>query len=307
MRATARNGDEVADKLGISDQAQAAGAAVFALFMPMPIHVRLNLDSGFVLDMLPGWDKLMALPGAEKLALLRTPEGRRRMLAPFADAERTPRWARWERYLIYECFTPETRAYEGRIVGDIARDEGKDAWDALCDIVVADDLRTTFGFPDAVPSDADWEACARVLRDPRIVVGASDAGAHLDMIDTFAYTTHLFQDVVRERGLLTTEEVVHLLTAVPAGLYGLRDRGGLRAGSCADVVVFDEDSIGVGPLHTRADLPGGAKRLFADGIGIAHVLVNGETVVEHGEVTDARSGRVLRSGVDTSTVATAAR
>jgi N-acyl-D-aspartate/D-glutamate deacylase len=301
LRAQAGNEEEVEGKLSIGNQARAAGGDVVALFMPMPVRLRFNFESGFVLDMLPGWEKLMALPHADKLALMRDRDGRARMLAPFADVDPQPRWARWANYFIHDCFTTETRKYEGRRVGDIALEEGKSAWDALCDISVADELRTTFGFPDPIETDADWEARGRVLRDPRVIVGASDAGAHLDMIDTFAYTSQLFQDAVREHRLVDTEEAVRLLTGVPAGLYGLRDRGVLREGAWADVVVFDEATIGSGPLHTRADLPGGAQRLFAEARGIHQVIVNGEPVVEHGEVTSSVSGRILRSGEDTAT------
>jgi N-acyl-D-aspartate/D-glutamate deacylase len=300
LRVGAGNAEEVEGKLSIGDQARTAGGNVLALFMPMPVRLRLNFASGFVLDMMPGWDKLMALPVADKLELMGSPEGRARMMAPLEDGDRRFRWAQWERYLIHDCFTPETRTYEGRRVGEIAQLEGKSPWDALCDIVVTDGLRTTFGFPDPVETDADWEARGRVLRDPRVVVGASDAGAHLDMIDTFAYTTHLFQDAVRHHRLLEIEDAVRLLTQAPARLYGLRDRGALREGTCADIVVFDEYEIGSGPLHTRADLPGGAQRLFSEGTGIAAVIVNGEPIVEHGKIACARPGRLLRSGVDTT-------
>jgi N-acyl-D-aspartate/D-glutamate deacylase len=300
LRASADNRDEVEAKLGIADQARAAGGEVVALFMPMPVRLRLNFATGFVLDLLPGWEKLMALPVPDKIALMSTPEGRASMLAPFADQDPQPRYARWENYLVREGFTPETRTYEGRSVGDIAHDKGVSPWDALCEIAVADDLRTTIGFPEPVESDADWAARARVLADPRVLVGASDAGAHLDMIDTFSYTTSLFQEMVRGRGLVSTEEAVRLLATAPADLYGLRDRGVLREGCWADVVVFDEDRVGPGPLHTRADLPGGAQRLFADATGVEAVLVNGVPVVEHGEVADVRPGRVLRSGTDTT-------
>ena len=82
LRAAADNAEEVEGKLSIGDQAQAAGGNVLALFMPMSIGLRFNFASGFVLDMLPGWDKLMALPTADKLALMGSPEGRARMLAP---------------------------------------------------------------------------------------------------------------------------------------------------------------------------------------------------------------------------------
>ena len=98
--------------------------------------------------------------------------------------------------------------------------------------------------------------------------------------------------------MATIEETVHLLTEVPARFYGLRDRGVLREGAAADVVVFDEDRIDTTPLVTRPDLPGGAWRFYTDSVGIDHVLVNGVEIVADGEMTDARPGTLLRSGRD---------
>jgi N-acyl-D-aspartate/D-glutamate deacylase len=101
---------------------------------------------------------------------------------------------------------------------------------------------------------------------------------------------------VRDRQVITTEEAVHLITDVPARLYGLRDRGRLTEGAFADVVVFDEATVGSAPLSMRSDLPGGAKRLYAPATGIDHVLVNGVPIVDGLTFTDARPGTQLRSG-----------
>ena len=106
-----------------------------------------------------------------------------------------------------------------------------------------------------------------VWTDPRTVIGASDAGAHLDMIDTFAFSTQVLEHGVRERGLISLEQAVHQLTEVPARLVGLKDRGQLREGFCADVVIFDAATIASGPTHTRFDLPGGVGRLYAEAAG----------------------------------------
>ena len=92
------------------------------------------------------------------------------------------------------------------------------------------------------------------------------------------------------------------LTDIPARLYGLRDRGRLVPGAFADIVVFDPATIGHAPVRTRDDLPGGASRLYAEAIGVNHVLVNGTEIVRRGAFTGAVPGRVLRSGADTDTV-----
>jgi N-acyl-D-aspartate/D-glutamate deacylase len=97
------------------------------------------------------------------------------------------------------------------------------------------------------------------------------------------------------------EAAVHQLTQKPAELIGFRDRGVLREGAWADIVVFDPDRIGCGPLHTRFDLPGGAGRLYCDAEGVGHVVVNGREVVRDNALTGAEPGRVLRSGRDTYT------
>jgi N-acyl-D-aspartate/D-glutamate deacylase len=102
--------------------------------------------------------------------------------------------------------------------------------------------------------------------------------------------------------LLATEEAVSLLTNAQARLYGLTGRGRLAEGWCADIVVFDESCVGPAPVVTRDDLPGGALRLYGEAEGIEHVLVNGAEIVRAGEFTDARPGRLLRSGRDTETV-----
>ena len=142
---------------------------------------------------------------------------------------------------------------------------------------------------------------AAVWRDPRAVVGASDAGAHLDMLSTFTYSTSMLRGV-REHDLMPLEEAVHLLTDVQARLYGIRGRGRVEEGWNADLVIFDESRIAPGPVHTRMDLPGGAGRLYAEAEGIEHVLVNGTEVVTGQKLTGELPGSVLRSGRDTETV-----
>ncbi len=134
------------------------------------------------------------------------------------------------------------------------------------------------------------------------MIGASDAGAHLDMIDTFAFSTQVLGTGVRERGLIEIEEAVRQLTDVPARLYGLRQRGRLEEGWHADVVVFDPARVGLGETYTKYDLPAGAGRLYAEANGVDHVFANGVEIVREGKDTGQRPGTILHSGRDTETV-----
>jgi N-acyl-D-aspartate/D-glutamate deacylase len=156
--------------------------------------------------------------------------------------------------------------------------------------------------PPTPESDADWEAGVELWRDHRVVVGGSDAGAHLDMTCGAVYSTGLLEGAVRKRNLIGWEEAIAHLTDRPARLYGLRDRGRLAPGYWADVVVFDPESVGPGPVRLREDLPGGASRLYAEATGIERVIVNGREIVAEGEFTGDVPGQLLRSGRDTDTV-----
>jgi N-acyl-D-aspartate/D-glutamate deacylase len=171
--------------------------------------------------------------------------------------------------------------------------------------VVADKLKTVILPPDRGQDDATWAKRVEVWRDPRTVIGASDAGAHLDMIDSFSYATTVLAQAVRKRKLLPLEEAVQLLTDRPARLYGIRDRGRIAEGWWADMVVMDPDTVGPGELSTRYDLPGGAGRIYGEAEGIRAVVVNGEVAVVDGEFTEARPGQMIRSGRDTDTVTAA--
>jgi N-acyl-D-aspartate/D-glutamate deacylase len=242
----------------------------------------------------------MALPPQEKLELLADPQ-RRRELAESAEGTvgLIRNIARWQVHELVETFTPETKRFEGRTIGDIAAELGKEPFDALCDIVVADELRTAFSPPAAGNAKEDWEARVAVWRDERALIGASDAGAHLDLLATFNYTTSVLARAVREHEVLPFEEAVHLMTEVPARLYGMVDRGVVREGAHADLVVLDPSTVAPEPVRTVNDMPTGASRVYGGAEGIDSVLVAGEEIVRGGVLTDARPGRVLRRGTDT--------
>jgi N-acyl-D-aspartate/D-glutamate deacylase len=287
--------------LAASDYATEHGARVIALTVPFSPSPRMCFDSGFLLDTIPGWEKPMALPHAEKKAMLASPDGRNVLREAALQPTTGFKVSNWSIYVINETFAPENKQWEGKSVAEIAKARGVDEFDALCDIVVADDLMTGFGFPIRPDDDETWQVRMKVWRDSRAVIGASDAGAHLDFLASFNYATVLLGGPV-QRGLMPIEEAVNLLTDVPARLYGLTGRGRLETGWHADVAVIDPETVGAQEVRMRFDLPTGAPRLYGGANGIDHVIVNGTEIVDHGEFTDARPGTLLRSGRDTETV-----
>ncbi len=300
----AANQEMIEAQLSATDYARERGAEVVALTVPQPMQVRLNLVGGFVFDALPGWSELFQLPLEERKARLADPEYRRK-LDEGANSEAAGLLrgiAKWEKMRIAETFADENAVYRDRTVGEVAEATGKTPFDAMLDVALADDLRTCFMPPNSGDSPEDWQARGRAWLDDRTVVGASDAGAHLDMIDTFAISTQVLGNGVRRHGVVSLEEGVRQLTDVPARLYGLRERGRLEVGWHADITVFDPDTIDCGPTYTRFDLPTGAGRLYADAAGIDHVFVNGVEIVQKGEHTGAFPGTILHSGRDTDTV-----
>jgi N-acyl-D-aspartate/D-glutamate deacylase len=291
-------------QLAASDAAAARGGRVVALTLPHPMSMRLSFLTGFVLDGLPGWREVLHLPLPERLAALQDPAVRARLAAGAASREAglLRGLANWPVLSFAECFTSATKPHQGRTVGDVAAELGQQPFDTLLDVVIADDLRTGLRPPVFGTSDADWELRAQVWRDPRTVIGGSDAGAHLDMMCGAIYSTSLLGEAVRQRALLSWEEAVHQLTDVPARLYGLRDRGRITEGWHADLVVFDPETVDHGPERTATDLPGGAWRLVADATGIGHVYANGVAIVRDGRATGATPGTLLRSRRDTVSV-----
>lgn len=302
MNVSAANLADCMVKLEASDRAREKGGKVVALTVPMNFGVRLSFRSGFVLDAMPEWESVMLLPPDEKIAIFRDPAGRAR-LNELAQREDNPlrAVANWANKVIFDVVADENQQYKGRLVGDIAKEQGRDPWDVLCDIALADELHTSFGSIPMPETDEDWKARLQVWRDRRAVIGASDAGAHLDLLASFNYATELLGKAVRQRQMLPLEEAIHLITDVQARLYGLDGRGRVEKGWIADLVVLDPTTVGSHEVGMRFDLPGGAGRLYAEADGIEHVLVNGTAIVRDGKLTAERPGTVLRAGRDSST------
>ncbi|MBV8952020.1 MAG: amidohydrolase family protein [Actinobacteria bacterium] len=298
--------ERVPRQLSASDAAAAEGGRIVALTMPTLVPMNMSFLNYCALFMLPQWGPIMSLPVPERIAKLRDPETRRFMdeQARSPEAGVFRRLASWASYEIGDTFSDANNGLKGRRVRDIARERGQEPFDALLDVVIADDLRTIL-WP--VPSDGDdesWKLRAEVWNDDRVLIGGSDAGAHLDRMLGSQYTTAFLADSLRGRKLVSLERAVQLITDAPARLFGLRGRGRIETGGVADLVVFDPDTIGATPARLVDDLPGGTGRLFSDPLGIVRVLVNGREAVVDGASTGALAGSLLRSGRDTDTVAT---
>jgi N-acyl-D-aspartate/D-glutamate deacylase len=291
-------------QLEASTRAKALGGRVVALTMPTLVGMNMSFGSYCALFLFPGWKDILELPMAEKVAKLRDPEVRAEMdrSAHSPEAGVVRRLAGWKGYIFGDVYAPENQALRGKTVAEVAAQRGTSPFDTLLDVVIADDLRTVL-WPSPTDDDSDsWKIRSEVWRDDRVLIGGSDAGAHLDRMCGAPYTTGFLADCLRGRRLLTLEDAVRLITSAPAALFGLRDRGVLRPGAHADITVFDAATVASGPVHMANDLPGNSSRLVANSVGVEHVFVNGRETVRAGAGTGDLPGTLLRSGRDTDTV-----
>lgn len=298
---TAGNSELIANQLAASDRALQSGGDIRALTIPQPITIRINLHSGFVFDSLEGWADLFKLSIADRIEYLKDPTRRTELNAAAKSGGPMRGLANWSSMTVHAAFLEKNKHLEGRTLGAIAKELGKRAFDTMLDLAIEEGLRTSFMPMPATDEEALWKVRGDLWRDDRTVIGGSDAGAHLDMIDTFAYSSQVLGNGVRNHGVMNLEEAVHQLTQVPAELYGLRERGLLKPGWHADLVVFNPDTVGSGETYMRHDLPADQSRVYADAHGVEHVFVNGVQTISNGAHTGELPGSVLRSGRDTAT------
>jgi N-acyl-D-aspartate/D-glutamate deacylase len=291
-------------QLGLSHHARAHGGRIVALLMPVIVPMNMSFGNYCALFLIPGWRETMALPPAERMKALADPETRKHLQATATSpkAGMFRRLSDFAGYSIGDTYSAKNAGLKGRIVRDIAAERGIPPFDALIEVVLADELRTVLWPSAPDDDDAHWALRASLWDDPDILLAGSDAGAHLDRMCGGSYPTQFLADCLRGRKLMSLERAIYELTAKPARIFGLRDRGVLAPGSFADLVVFDPGSVGASPAHLVHDLPGGAARVTADAIGVRHVLVNGVETVRDGKILGAKPGTILRSGRDTVTV-----
>lgn len=298
--------ERVPRQLVPSELARRAGGRIVALTMPILTPMNMSLGTFCALNLIPGWGEILSLPLPERIERLRDDSTRAEMLrrADSKEAGVFRRLADFGRYVIGDTYSAANEGLSGRVVRDIAAERGQDPFHCLVEICVADELRTVL-WPMPTDNDPDsWALRQRTWQHEDVLLGGSDAGAHLDRMCGAPYTTRFLGDCLRGRRLVPLEQAVKMLTDDPAQLFGLRERGRIQEGFHADLVLFDPERIDAGPATLVHDLPGDSPRLDSKAIGIVSVRVNGVETLRDDKVTGAVPGTVLRSGRDTRTVST---
>jgi N-acyl-D-amino-acid deacylase len=187
----------------------------------------------------------------------------------------------------------ELKEYEGLTLREAGARAGKHPVDAMLDIAVADDLRTEFYAPGP---NQNMEFMKEILANPWLIPGVSDGGAHTKFFTGGRYPTEFLAGLVREHEMLTLEEAHWRLSALPAYCAGFRERGVLREGAPADIVIYDYERLKLRPMEIAHDFPGGEWRRVQHAEGYYRVLVNGEVTRHEDAATDKMSGKLLRHG-----------
>jgi N-acyl-D-amino-acid deacylase len=278
--------------MALIDETAAAGGRMFAQVHSRSLSALLSFKTQLPFDRLPVWKELRALPLAEQRTRLRDPEVRRTLIeATNARTDRRAvgteaRPADYDWILVFDTV-------EGphKTVAQVAKERNQHPAEAMIDLALEKDLDLFFLQPIA---NEDQDYALELMRHPRSVTTFSDSGAHVSQLMDSSLQTHLLSHWVRTKQAFTLEEAVRMLTLVPATLWGFADRGLIREGMAADLVVFDPDTIAAEMPEVVDDLPAGARRLTQRTRGVAATVVNGEVLLREGKHTGALPGRLLR-------------
>ncbi len=270
---------------------RAPGVMVVPQVSTRPFELWSRLDSpGVIVRCLPSLSKALKSGGAEAIrALANDPQARIHLRKEGARIRPNPVFSgRWEHVCVR--YTQQDGDWS-QSVGDIARQRGIDPTDLLLDLALADNFETQFAL---MMRNADDEQLGKMVTHPAAMIGASDAGAHILSNTDSCYAVWTLQHWVRDRGLLSLEKAIEMLTWSQAQILGLTDRGRVQQGMAGDLVVFDPDSVGTTGVRFVDDQPNGGRRLITDATGIALSVVNGIVATRDGISTGARPGRRLR-------------
>jgi N-acyl-D-aspartate/D-glutamate deacylase len=275
--------------------AQRDGVPVYPQVGCRPLEVRISFDTaGIAVMNNPIWRPIIEKPAGERKTLFASQAFRDelRLMSP-SGAYVAALAPSWDQMFVRYSPLAAHQSYTDCSVAAISAQRRTDPIDTLLDLSLESDLACQFGIP---VMNVDEAIVGKLIRHPAGILALSDAGAHVDTLADQGFTSTLLAHWVRELGALKIEDAVRLITSIPARIYGIRERGELRAGWSADVVLFDPTRIGLERTELVHDLPGGAARLIQRATGVEHVIVNGEVLIDAGEQTNARGGRLLRGG-----------
>ncbi len=299
--AATRQGDApnpVGYQLDWMDRMAGEGARVWGQATTRSINAIFSLDSYLPFDALPAWREVRGLPAEEQQRRFRDPETRARLVAD--EARMRPRGTEFQgggaattdpRKPDYANLFPMFDVHwDDPSVADLAGPEGRNPVEVMLDLMAE---RRELVFVQPLVNE-DPEEVRQMLEHPRTLATFSDSGAHVCQEMGSSLQTHLLSYWVRRRQAFTLEQAVRMLTFENASAWELHDRGLLRPGMKADMLLFDADRIQPRLPGVERDLPGGARRLVQKADGIAATIVNGRVTLEHGEPTGAQPGELLR-------------
>jgi len=268
------------------------GAQVWPQVSPRPLSFSMSLAEPFTFNVNPVFGELMGVSIEARRAAYADPAWRASVLEKWEGA--TFMVPRWETFEVAEH--PVDPSLEGRRIADLAAEQGIEPFDAVLELALSDPMLSTR--VRCVVANDDVDEVAFLLNEEHVALGLSDAGAHVGQLCDAPQATDLLGNWVRDRSVMPIEEAIRRLTKAQADMFGLVDRGELRVGAFADVVVFDPATVAPGPVRRIADFPAGSERLTADApIGVRHVLVNGVPIrVDEHQVDGAAPGVLVAPG-----------
>jgi N-acyl-D-amino-acid deacylase len=288
--------DKWRKQLAEAESMMRQGHRAYQFVMPRPGDLRYTLKTAQHFDALATWKTVMLLPLEKRKEAFRDPETRAKLHkeaveTPMDDRRPGEFTRRWDLQFVFKPALAKNQHLKGKSVAEIAREKGKDVLDVFLDLALEENLETEFERREV---NSDEAAMTALLTSPYTVIGQSDGGAHVVFRTDYSYSTYLLSHWVRERQIMSLEEAIRKLTFVPASLFGFSDRGLVRPGMAADLIVFDPATISPLEPGEAHDLPGGAKRRKQLAQGIEWTLVNGQVLIERGEHTGAYPGRLAR-------------
>ncbi len=279
--------------LEFCNQAFADGVRLHPQFATNKLELHLKLSDTFVFDEMRTWREVLTSPEPARSSRLRDPEWRERLRQEWgSDPNRAAAFEIDELEVEAVC-DDRNRSLVGRLLGEIAKEREVDSFDLFLDLALSENLEMNFRTrASEVAKEFIHHVVEAGVKDPIVMAGSSDGGAHLASFTGADYSTRLLSEWVPNT--LSLEQAVWRLTGMPATVHGLRDRGFLRVGAWADLVVFDHARLRAGDAYLSRDFPGDTERYVIDAEGYRALVVNGEILMDEGQHTGALPGHVLR-------------